>query len=107
MVRMRHPYLTDVWYTMDELKVTLEQSSDHLIQEQYYNGWTHDHYVSSVLCFRPDGMIPIASINIPSSVHNSQIADYGGIYNSSSQYTCRMVQSVPPTLHLEMFMVNF
>jgi hypothetical protein len=51
-----------------------------LIQERFYNGWTHDHYVSSVLCFCPDGTIPIAYINIPGSVHDSQIADYGNIY---------------------------
>ena len=51
MVRSRHPNLTDVWCTMDGLKLTLQQSGDALIQERYYNGWTHDHYVSSVLCY--------------------------------------------------------
>jgi DDE superfamily endonuclease len=81
MVSNRHPYLTDVWCTMDGLKLTLQQSGDALIQERYYNGWTHDHYVSSVLCFCPDGTIPIAYINIPGSVHDSQIADYGSIYD--------------------------
>ena len=60
MVRNWHPFLTDVWCTMDGLKITLEQSGDALIQERFYNGWTHDHYVSSVLCFCPDGTIPIA-----------------------------------------------
>jgi hypothetical protein len=81
MVRNRHPFLTDVWCTMDELKITLEQSGDALIQERFYNGWTHDHYVSSVLCFCPDGTIPIAYVNIPGAVHDSQIADYGDIYD--------------------------
>jgi len=46
MVRNRHPFLTDVWCTMDGLKITLEQSSDALIQKHFYNGWKHDHYVS-------------------------------------------------------------
>jgi len=36
-----------------------------------------------VLCFCPDGTIPIAYtyINIPGAVHDSQIADYGDIYD--------------------------
>ena len=58
IVRKRHPFLTDIWCTMDGLKLTLEQSGDALIQERYYNGWTHDHYVTPVLCFCPDGTIP-------------------------------------------------
>jgi hypothetical protein len=82
MVRNRHPFLTDVWCTMDGFKITLEQSGDALIQECFYNGWTHDHYVSFVLCFCPDGTIPpIAYINIPGAVHDSQIANYGDIYD--------------------------
>ena len=81
MVRSRHTFLPDVWCTMDGLKLTLEQSGDAIIQERFYNGWTHDHYVSSVLCFCPDGTIPIAYINVPGSVHDSQIADYGNIYD--------------------------
>jgi hypothetical protein len=81
MVSTRHPFLPNVWCTMDGLKLTLEQSGDAIIQERFYNGWTHDHYVSSVLCFCPDGTIPIAYINVPGSVHDSQIADYGNIYD--------------------------
>jgi hypothetical protein len=81
MVVNRHRFLTDVWCTMDGLKLTLEMSGDAITQERYYNGWTHDHYVTSVLCFCPDGTIPIAYINIPGSVHDSQVAEYGNIYN--------------------------
>ena len=66
---------------MDDLKLMLEQSGDALIQERFYNGWTHDHYVSSVLCFCLDGTIPIAYINIPAAAHDSQIADYGDIHD--------------------------
>jgi hypothetical protein len=81
LVRNKHEFLTDVWCTMDGLKLTLEQSGDALIQERFYNGWTHDHYVSSVLCFCPDGTIPIAFINCPGPLHDSQIAEYGNIYD--------------------------
>jgi hypothetical protein len=81
MVKMKHPYLTDVWCTMDRLNLMLEQSGDALIQEQYCNVWKHNHYVSSVVCFCPDGTIPIAIINIPCCDHDSQVAECGGIHD--------------------------
>jgi hypothetical protein len=81
MVNQPHPYLLDIWCTMDGLKLMLEQSGDALIQEQFYNGWTHNHYVTSVMCFCPDGTIPIVFCNIPRAVHDSQVADYGDINN--------------------------
>jgi hypothetical protein len=57
----------------------LEQSSNALIQEQFYDGWAHDHYVMSVICFCLDGMIPIVLSNIPGAVYDSQVANYGDI----------------------------
>jgi hypothetical protein len=66
---------------MDGLKLYLQQSGNAVIQEWYYNGWTHDHYVTSVFCFCPDGTIPIAFFNVPGSVHDSQVAEFGNIYN--------------------------
>lgn len=56
----RHPLLSDCWATMDGLKLYLQAAGHAEIQEKYYNGWTHDHYVTSVFCFCPDGTIPIA-----------------------------------------------
>ena len=44
----RHPLLTDCWATMDGLKLRLQASGNSDIQERYYNGWTHDHFVTSV-----------------------------------------------------------
>ena len=79
-IQARHPGLHDVWCTMDGLKITLQQSGDSEIQNMFYNGWTHDHYVSSVLVFCPDGTIPIAAINYPGCFHDSQIAEWGKIY---------------------------
>jgi hypothetical protein len=81
MVHQWHPYLSDVWCTMDSLKLMLEQSSNALIQEQFYNGWMHDHYMTSVMCFCPDGTIPIDFCSIPGAVHDSQVADYGDIHD--------------------------
>ena len=51
-----------------------------MIQERFYNGWTHDHYVTSVFCFCPDETIPIAFFNVPGSVHDSQVGELGKIY---------------------------
>ena len=65
---------------MDGLKLYLQQSSNDEVQQRFYNGWTHDHYVTSVFCFCPDGTIPIAFFNVPGSVHDSQVADWGDVY---------------------------
>ncbi len=59
MVNRHHPYLLDIWCTMGGLKLMLEQSGNTLIQKQFYNGWMQDHYVTSVMCFCPDGTILI------------------------------------------------
>jgi len=77
----RHPILNDCWATMDGLKLYLQQAGTGEIQERFYNGWTHDHYVTSVFCFCPDGTIPIAFFNVPGSVHDSQVAELGRIYH--------------------------
>jgi len=65
---------------MDGLKLTLQSSGNCKVQERFYNGWTHDHYVNSVLVFAPDGTIVVCAINIPGCCHDSQIAHMGGIY---------------------------
>jgi hypothetical protein len=53
----RHPLFHDCWTTMDGLKLYLQRAENTEIQERFYNGWTHDHYVTSVFCFCPDGTI--------------------------------------------------
>lgn len=78
---LRHPDLGDVWCTMDGLKLRLQQSGNCNIQNSFYNGWTSDHYVSGVFCFCPDGTIPIACYNVPGSIHDSKIAEWGKIYD--------------------------
>jgi hypothetical protein len=77
----QHPLLHYCWATMDGLKLYLQQSGNTEIQEQFYNGWTHDHYVTSVFCFCPVGTIPIAFFNVPGFVHNSQVAELGKFYS--------------------------
>jgi hypothetical protein len=77
----RHPLLNDCWATMDGLKLYLQRAGNTYIQERFYNGWMHDHYVTSVFCFCPDGTIPISFFNVPGSVHDSHVAKFGNIYN--------------------------
>ena len=79
-IRQRHPRLGNVWCTMDGIKLLLECSGDDDEQNQYYNGWTCDHYVSAVLVFCPDGTIPICCYNVPGTVHDSKIAQIGKVY---------------------------
>ncbi len=66
----------------------MQQSGYAINQECYYNGWTHDHYVTSAFCFCPDGTVPIASFNVPCSIHDSQVAEYGNIYGKLEDGFC-------------------
>ena len=66
---------------MDGIKLMLECSSDEDVQNRFYNGWTCDHYIGAVLVFCPDGTIPICCYNVPGTVHDSNIAIIGKIYD--------------------------
>jgi hypothetical protein len=79
-VRKNHPALKDVWCTMDGLKLPLQQSGNTLIHNNFYNGWTHDHYVTNIFCFCPDGTIPICITILPGSIHDSKDAVIGRVY---------------------------
>ena len=65
---------------MDGLKLHIQRTRDNNTQKNFYNGWTHDHYVTAVFTFTPDGTIPICCYNVPGSVHDSKIAEWGNIY---------------------------
>ena len=81
IVRDKYPALRNVWASMDGMKTPIQQSSSTKEQAYFYNGWKHNHYVTSVFCFCPDGTIPIAYMNLPGSMHNSTIAEWGRIYD--------------------------
>jgi len=76
----RHPALSDVYCIADGLKLLIEQSGDVIIQNRFYNGWKHDHYVSNVFVFGPHGRIIACAINAPGCLHDSIIAGFGNIY---------------------------
>jgi len=79
-----YPLLSNVWSTMDRVKLHLQQSGNTEIQACFYNGLTHGHYVTSVFIFGPDGTTPIAFFNIPGSVHDSQVAYWRRVYDKLS-----------------------
>ncbi len=95
LVATKFPALTNVWAVMDSIKTPIQQASLTKLQSYFYNGWKHNHYVTSIFCFCPNGTIPIAYMNLPGSMHDSTIADAGGIYdkleklyNATGAVTC-------------------
>ncbi len=72
--------LTDVFAVANGLKLLLEQCGNTVIQNMLYNGWTHDHYVGNVFVFGPNGVIIACALNATGAMHESSIAEWGGVY---------------------------
>jgi hypothetical protein len=66
---------------MDSIKLMLECAGVDDVQNRFYNGWTYDHYIGAVLVFCPDSTIPMCCYNVPGTVHGSNIAVIGNIYD--------------------------
>lgn len=78
----KHNYLgrERVAFSIDGVKLYIEQAGSEQIQNMFYNGWTHDHYVGNVFVFGPDGCIVAMVLNAPGAMHDSGIATYGNLY---------------------------
>ena len=46
----------------------------------FYNGWTHDHYITNLFVFSVDGRMISTVLNAPGSVHDSTLAEWGNQY---------------------------
>ena len=79
LINAKYSTLHHVWTAMDGLKTPIQQLGSTQTQKYFYNGWKHNHFVTSVFCFCPDGTIPIAHMNIPGATHDSTIANWGDI----------------------------
>jgi hypothetical protein len=79
-IASKYPALTNCWGAMDGLKLRLERAGDQRIQNMFYNGWTHDHYVSNLFLFSPDGKIWACYINAPGTFHDSTMANMSMVY---------------------------
>lgn len=88
-ISQRHPHLHDVAFTADGVKLLLECSGFDDIENEFYNGWTHDHYTNAVLLFAPDGTVPAAVYNCPGTFHDSTGAEYGGLYDKMERLWVR------------------
>ncbi len=64
-------------FGVDGLNLCIKRPPDENIQSLYYNGWTHDQYITNFFVITPDGRSPMAYFNIPGCVHDSQVAELG------------------------------
>ncbi len=76
----KYPALTNCWGAMDGLKLRLQRAGDQRVQNMFFNGWTHDHYVSNLFLFSPDGKIRACYINAPGTFHDSTMANMSMVY---------------------------
>jgi hypothetical protein len=79
-IQSQYPLLKGVWGAMDGLKIHIECSAQEDKQNMFYNGWQHDHYVTNIFCFAPDGKIRASFINAPGCLHDSMLATWANLY---------------------------
>lgn len=70
VVNRKYSMLRSVYAVVDGLKLLLEKSGDSVIQELFYNGCFHDHYVSNVFVFASSGIVVACVINAPRAMHD-------------------------------------
>jgi len=85
----RHNMLTDVYCVADGLKSLFQTDGNLDEQSMFYNGWTHDHYITNLFTFSTDGRIIHAVINAPGSLHDSSLATWGGLYDTLEEVHSR------------------
>ena len=55
LIMDRHPLLDGAFGSMDGLNLAVQTSPDQEIENATFNGWLHDHFVSSVFAFSMKG----------------------------------------------------
>ena len=45
MINQKYPLITNCWGAMDGLKLTLQRAGNETQQNNFYNGWTHEHNI--------------------------------------------------------------
>jgi len=85
IIRDNYPALDGAWCVMDGLKLLIQKPGDDVVQNGYYNGWLHDHFVSCVYVFVPSGHIVVQSLNNPGSWHDSLCALNGNLYGTLAE----------------------
>lgn len=77
-----YPRLQTVWGAVDGLKLRMHVPGEDNKQSMFYNGWTHDHYVSNLFLFSPDGKIRKCFLNAPGCWHDSTLANASMMYHA-------------------------
>lgn len=85
IVVAKYPALKDVYCVADGLKQAFEACADLDEQSMYYNGWTHGHYISSLFVFGLDGRIIKCVLNVPGSIHDSTMCEWGNVYGELNE----------------------
>lgn len=80
LINDEYPLSTDVYAVANRLNIYLGQAGDLIIQDMFYNGCTHDHYVVNVFVSSPNGVIIGCTTNTTGAMHCSQICDWSGLY---------------------------
>ncbi len=80
-IKNKFNLLHNVWGAMDGVKLLIEQTGHGDEQNNFYNGWTHDHYVTNLLLFSPDGKVRGCYLNAPGVLHDSTLATWGNLYD--------------------------
>jgi hypothetical protein len=57
LIVTRHPLLDGAFASIDGLNLPVQNSDDEDIENATFNGWLHNHFVSSVLVFSPKGQL--------------------------------------------------
>ena len=79
-IAAKHSLLVDCYCMVDGLKLYLQQAGDSIIQSHFYNGWKHDHFVTNIFAFAPNGSIIACTLNAPGTWNDSTLAHWGSMY---------------------------
>ena len=80
-IAAKHSLLVDCYCMVDGLKLYLQQAGDSVIQSRFYDGWKHDHFVTNIFAFAPNGSIITCTLNAPETWHDSTLAHWGSMYS--------------------------
>ena len=80
-IAAKHSLFVDCYCMVDGLKLYLQQSGDSVIQSCFYNGWKHDHFVTNIFAFAPNGSIIACTLNAPGTWHDSTLAHWRSMYS--------------------------
>ena len=74
LVQLREPSVRNISGFVDGCSIKIACTSDPIIQNAYYDGFTCDTCVNNVFLFSPEGKIIHAAFNFPGSWHDSAVS---------------------------------